>query len=109
MTINQPSPIGTFVSSGCIRLTNRDIMEPPPHPHSEEGAGKSHPGQAEGRRRAFRPGLYPPNELSETRPAHARAQPKAGFRSEIAGARRAIRAADSFTKASRLVLTHTGQ
>jgi lipoprotein-anchoring transpeptidase ErfK/SrfK len=24
---NQPSTIGTFVSSGCIRLTNRDIMD----------------------------------------------------------------------------------
>jgi hypothetical protein len=24
---NQPSTIGTFVSSGCIRLTNEDIMD----------------------------------------------------------------------------------
>jgi lipoprotein-anchoring transpeptidase ErfK/SrfK len=24
---NQPSTIGTFVSSGCIRLSNRDIMD----------------------------------------------------------------------------------
>jgi lipoprotein-anchoring transpeptidase ErfK/SrfK len=24
---NQPSTIGTFVSSGCIRLTNREIMD----------------------------------------------------------------------------------
>jgi lipoprotein-anchoring transpeptidase ErfK/SrfK len=24
---NQPSTIGTFISSGCIRLTNRDIMD----------------------------------------------------------------------------------
>jgi lipoprotein-anchoring transpeptidase ErfK/SrfK len=24
---NQPSTIGTFVSSGCIRLTNRDIID----------------------------------------------------------------------------------
>jgi lipoprotein-anchoring transpeptidase ErfK/SrfK len=24
---NQPSTIGTFVSSGCIRLTNEDVMD----------------------------------------------------------------------------------
>jgi lipoprotein-anchoring transpeptidase ErfK/SrfK len=24
---NQPSTIGTFVSSGCIRLTNQDVMD----------------------------------------------------------------------------------
>jgi hypothetical protein len=24
---NQPSTIGTFVSSGCIRVTNRDVMD----------------------------------------------------------------------------------
>src|SRR5262245_14929335 len=25
---NQPSTIGAFVSSGCIRLTNEDVMDP---------------------------------------------------------------------------------
>ncbi len=46
---NQPSTIGTFVSSGCIRLTNEDVERPL---HAREGRhpGRGASGQAAGNR-----------------------------------------------------------
>jgi lipoprotein-anchoring transpeptidase ErfK/SrfK len=61
---NQPSTIGTFVSSGCIRLTNEDIMD-------LYGRVKV------GTKVVVRPGGKPPAQASAAPPAAQGAQPPA--------------------------------
>jgi lipoprotein-anchoring transpeptidase ErfK/SrfK len=62
---NQPSTIGTFVSSGCIRLTNEDIID-------LYGRVKV------GTKVVVRPGGKPPAQASAAPPAAQGAQPPAG-------------------------------
>ncbi len=63
---NQPSTIGTFVSSGCIRLTNEDIAD-------------LYTRVKVGTRVVVRPGGKPPAQASAVPPAAQAAVPPAGL------------------------------